>query len=183
MIFDLAVTMSGLALMVGFVVTRHRGDRAAIDDLLGLLPVAPTFDPAPTGGGDSAEAVELEGLAGRAKDLADDVLRRVDQTHALGRALEQARIPMHPAEFLIVTGAAGLGVGTLLLALTGSVVLVVLGPLAAGMVSFRLVRRRVTKRRKAVEAQLPDALSLVASSLSAGHTFLRSIQMMCEEAG
>ena len=29
---------------------------------------------------------------------------------------------------------------------------------------------------------MPDALSLIASSLSAGHTFLRAIQMMCEES-
>ena len=41
---------------------------------------------------------------------------------------------------------------------------------------------RVARRRKAFEAQLPDALTLIASSLSAGHTFLRAIQMMCEEA-
>jgi tight adherence protein B len=42
--------------------------------------------------------------------------------------------------------------------------------------------RRITKRRKQFEEQFPDALSLIASSLSAGHTFLRAIQMMCEEA-
>ncbi|HEV7887693.1 MAG TPA: type II secretion system F family protein, partial [Acidimicrobiales bacterium] len=38
-------------------------------------------------------------------------------------------------------------------------------------------------RRRAIEAQLPDALSVVAGSLSAGHTFLRSLQLLCEEAG
>src|SRR5207244_12572024 len=42
--------------------------------------------------------------------------------------------------------------------------------------------RRITKRRKKFEEQFPDALSLIASSLSAGHTFLRAIQMMCEES-
>jgi tight adherence protein B len=41
---------------------------------------------------------------------------------------------------------------------------------------------RIRRRRRAFEAQLPGALSLIASSLAAGHTFLRSIQMMCEEA-
>ena len=45
-----------------------------------------------------------------------------------------------------------------------------------------VLKRRVAKRRKAFEAQLPDALSLAASSLAAGHTFLRAIQMMCEES-
>jgi len=44
------------------------------------------------------------------------------------------------------------------------------------------LKRKVASRRKAFSAQLPDALSLIASSLSAGHTFLRAIQMMCEES-
>jgi tight adherence protein B len=53
-----------------------------------------------------------------------------------------------------------------------------MGPVAA----TGFVRWRIARRRKAFEAALPDALTLIASSLSAGHTFLRAIQMMCEEA-
>jgi tight adherence protein B len=98
-------------------------------------------------------------------------------------ALERARIPLRAGEYVIVTAAAGLGVAALLLALTGSVLFALVGPALAAIVSVQLVRRRISKRRKRFEAQLPDALSLVASSLSAGHTFLRAIQMMCEEAG
>ncbi|HEX2272466.1 MAG TPA: type II secretion system F family protein, partial [Acidimicrobiales bacterium] len=45
-----------------------------------------------------------------------------------------------------------------------------------------VVKRRVAKRRKRFETQLPGALSLIASSLSAGHTFLRAIQMMVDES-
>jgi tight adherence protein B len=44
------------------------------------------------------------------------------------------------------------------------------------------LKQKVSARRRAFSAQLPDALSLIASSHSAGHTFLRAIQMMCEEA-
>jgi tight adherence protein B len=44
-----------------------------------------------------------------------------------------------------------------------------------------VLRRRIAKRRRKFEQQFPDALTIIASSLSAGHTFLRSIQMMCEE--
>ena len=43
--------------------------------------------------------------------------------------------------------------------------------------------RRISKRRKRFEEQFPEALTLIASSLSAGHTFLRAIQMMTQEAG
>jgi len=53
---------------------------------------------------------------------------------------------------------------------------------AAFVVGNLYLTRRITKRRKKFEAQFPDALSLIASSLSAGHTFLRAIQMMCEES-
>ena len=42
--------------------------------------------------------------------------------------------------------------------------------------------RRILNRRKKFEESFPEALTLIASSLSAGHTFLRSIQMMNQEA-
>ena len=41
---------------------------------------------------------------------------------------------------------------------------------------------RSAKRRKAFEQQMPEALSLIAASLEAGHTFLRSVEMMVEES-
>jgi tight adherence protein B len=54
--------------------------------------------------------------------------------------------------------------------------------IAAPFVAKAYLARRINKRRKAFEEQLPEALSVIASSLSAGHTFLRSIQMLCEES-
>ncbi|MEA2828984.1 MAG: pilus assembly protein CpaF [Actinomycetota bacterium] len=184
MLFAFVVALGGAGLMAGFLV-RSRRARGAIDELLDLLPLAPwgevTAAPDSVSAGD--DGPPLEGLAGRAKDLADHVVGRVDHRRALGLALERARIPLHAGEYVIVTAAAGLGVAALLLALTGSIVFALVGPAVAAIVSGQMVRRRIAKRRKRFEAQLPDALSLVASSLSAGHTFLRAIQMMCEEAG
>jgi tight adherence protein B len=83
---------------------------------------------------------------------------------------------------VIVTIAVGLAAAALMLGITGQPVLAVavagLSPLGSRFV----VRHRIAKRRKAFEAQLPGALTLVASSLAAGHTFLRAVQMMCEES-
>ncbi|MGH9152043.1 MAG: type II secretion system F family protein, partial [Acidimicrobiales bacterium] len=57
------------------------------------------------------------------------------------------------------------------------------GALAGAVAAGAMVpRAKIARRRRAFEAQLPEALSLIASSLSAGHTFLRAIQMMTEEA-
>ncbi len=77
---------------------------------------------------------------------------------------------------------AAFAVAAVLLAVTGSGLMAMGGSVASVLVAARLVKRRVTKRTKAFSAQLPDALSLIASSLSAGHTFLRAVQMMCEES-
>ncbi len=190
MLFAAAAALGGVGLMVAFLVGHRRSEVVAIDDYLSQLPYAilaeekAAADDGPGGEGARGKApADLEGLAGRAKDLADNVIGRVDGRRSLGLALERARIPLHAGEYVIVTAAAGLGVAAVLLALTGTVMVALAGPVVAILVSTKLVRRRIRKRRKAFEAQLPDALALVASSLSAGHTFLRAIQMMCEEAG
>jgi tight adherence protein B len=69
-----------------------------------------------------------------------------------------------------------------LMLVLGQLLVAAAGVMVGPLVTARIVRRRVAKRTKAFCAQLPDALSLVASSLSAGHTFLRAVQMMCEES-
>jgi tight adherence protein B len=61
--------------------------------------------------------------------------------------------------------------------------LLLLGVLALGPIgASAFLNQRVRARKKKFEAQFPDALSLIAGSLSAGHTFLRAIQLLCEEA-
>ncbi len=115
------------------------------------------------------------GFAGR-------MVTQFDQKGAMKASLERARIPMKPGEFVVITTCAGLGLAALLYALSGTWVFAVLGLGFAPLFANVLVKRRIAKRRRQFEAMLPDALSLIASSLSAGHTFLRAIQMMCEES-
>ncbi len=123
----------------------------------------------------SAIVENLSGFAGK-------VVESLDDKGALRARLERARIPMRPGEFVIVVGCTGAVAGAFLAAITdrwllGAVALAVTPLVAKAVLDFRVVRRR-----KKFEAQFPDALTLIASSLSAGHTFLRSIQMMTEEA-
>ena len=115
------------------------------------------------------------GLAGR-------MVTQFDAKGSLKASLERARIPMKPAEFVVISACGSVALGAILFGLTGvwlyGIVGLVVGPIAAQMV----IKRRISGRKKAFEEALPDAMSLIASSLSAGHTFLRSIQMMCEES-
>jgi tight adherence protein B len=162
----------GLALLVAAGLLYRRDADADIADVLGLAPRA-FRDP-----GDDA----MSPLTVRAVEMAGQAVDAMDRERSLGILLERAKIPLRPGEFVIVVVGAALGIAALLMAATGSMLAGVTAATVAVLAAARVVRRRVSKRTKAFEAQLPDALSLVASSLSAGHTFLRAVQMMCEES-
>ncbi|MDQ6725380.1 MAG: type II secretion system F family protein [Actinomycetota bacterium] len=174
-IFAMLAVGAGLALVVAGLLWRVRERESALAEILDLpfgerdvRPEALTENYSPL----------VEGTIG----LAGKMVTQFDEKGAMRAALERARIPMRPGEYVLVSGAGGVAVSAVLLGLTGTWIFAALG-LAAGPLGGTLyVRRRISKRRKAFEAALPDALTLIASSLSAGHTFLRAIQMMCEEA-
>lgn len=168
----LLAVLVGLGLLAAGVIMYRRDEDAAIADVLGLAPA--TF-------GEEREE-SLGAVAGRAVDLAGQAVGAMGKERSLGVVLDRARIPMRPGEFVIVVIGASLGLAAVLLLVFGQLFLAAAGVVAAPLIAARIVRRRVTKRTKAFSAQLPDALSLVASSLSAGHTFLRAVQMMCEES-
>ncbi len=164
--------VAGLGLVGAAVVLNRRDEDALIADVLGMAPAS--F------GEDREES--LSPMTGKAVDLAGQAVEVMDRQRSLGVLLDRARIPLRPGEFVIVVVGGALGFAALMLLLSGSALMALAGATAVPLVAARVVRRRVTKRMKAFSAQLPDALSLIASSLSAGHTFLRAVQMMCEES-
>ncbi len=173
-LLPLAAALLGVLLVVG---SRVLARRERVKALAELLEVPETTRPA---GPERAPARSQ--LAESTIAAAGKLVKRFDAKGALANALEQARIPLRPAELVILTAAAGLSMAALLLAFTGRWVLPLLAIALSPLVSAAIVKRRVARRRKQFEAQLPGALSLIASSLSAGHTFLRAIQMMVDES-
>ena len=174
-IFAMIFVGGGLALVVGGLLFRVREREKALAEILDLPFGERDVRPDAVSEGYSPLVEGTIGLAGKMVD-------QFDEKGDMRSALERARIPMRPGEYALIAGAATLALAAALYGVTGTVICgivgLVLGPL--GAVAF--VRYRIAKRRKAFEAALPDALTLIASSLSAGHTFLRAIQMMCEEA-
>ncbi|MGH9137367.1 MAG: type II secretion system F family protein [Acidimicrobiales bacterium] len=123
----------------------------------------------------SAIAENLTGLAGR-------VVARIDTHGALRTRLEKARVPLRPGEFVVFVACIAIAVGMVLGAIAGNLVIGLVTLVVAPLLAKAVLDGLVGRRRRQFEAQFPDALSLIASSMSAGHTFLRSIQMMTEEA-
>lgn len=109
-------------------------------------------------------------------------LEKLKLTERVSQTLARGRVPMRPAEFvLMVAGVSVLGAAFIGL-FTGSPVI---GILALGVfpwLAWTFVTAKVERRRRAFESQLPDVFTLVASSLEAGHTFLHAIEMMIEES-
>jgi tight adherence protein B len=128
------------------------------------------------------EAVtESRALFERTISLAQGGLERFNLMARVSAELERARLPLRPGEFVLVAGGGGLGLGLMTWFLTSQLLLGSLSCLAGPFLAWMFVRFRVSRRRKAFEAQLPEALALIASSLQAGHTPLRAVQSMVEE--
>jgi tight adherence protein B len=111
--------------------------------------------------------------------------RLIDQVDAKGSVLtllEQARLPIRPGELSLFVLSGGVVLGAFMAAITSSLLVGAAAVLVSPFLALAYLRRRIAVRTRRFEAQFPDALTLIGSSLSAGHTFLRAIQMMCEEA-
>ena len=107
--------------------------------------------------------------------LAGKMVSQFDPSGSLALSLERAQIPLRPGEYVIITASGGIVASILLSILTSHWWLGIGGVLVAVAIAAEFPKFRANRRRKAFEAQLPDALTLIASSLSAGHTFLRSV--------
>ena len=114
--------------------------------------------------------------------LVQSALERLDLSQRLALELSRARVPLRPGEFVSLAFVVALVGGVTGGLLSGQWLVGLIAWVALSWGSWASVMARSAKRRKAFEQQLPEALSLIASSLEAGHTFLRSVEMMVEEA-
>jgi tight adherence protein B len=165
----------GLATLVIAVLLRAREREAEIASILDL----------PFGEKDVKVEESAQGVVAFLEPgvaFANRALERFDLMTRVTEGLVRARIPLRPGEFVLVAGGTSVigSIATWLLTGQPLVGLIALVALLYG--SWFIVKMRAGRRSKAFEAQLPEALSLIASSLEAGHTFLHSISMMVEES-
>jgi tight adherence protein B len=133
---------------------------------------------------DPAVAPPSSALAGAgvaAGAAVERVLARRGRLTTWAGALERAGVAMSLPDFVLLTGVATMVLG-LLGAVTGgpllALALAVLGPLGARV----LISLRTGRRQAAFADQLDDSLQLMASSLRAGHSLLRAVDSVSQEA-
>jgi tight adherence protein B len=134
-----------------------------------------------TGAGAERGAASLipESLVVRAEKIAE----RRGFSVALRLKLDRAGMSLRTGEFVAGSALlvlAGYFVGTLLFSsLWIGMVLGIVG----GVVPLVVLNIKIARRSKRMHGQLTDVLSILASSLRAGHSFLQSLDLVAQEIG
>jgi tight adherence protein B len=123
----------------------------------------------------------LAGAGAAAGAAVERVLVRRGQLARWSAALEQAGMTTTLPDLVLIVAMIALGAGVIGTVIGGFLLglpLVLLTPLAARL----LVALRTKRRQAAFADQLDDSLQLLASSLRAGHSLLRALDALSQEA-
>ncbi len=124
----------------------------------------------------------IDGLRSRVVDAVGYVAGRRGLTRYLSTRLEQAGLPLRPAEYMTAHIVAVVLSGFVTHLLLGRFVLSVLAIILTTVAPMAWVGIRVDRRRTEFEAQLPDVLSMIAGSLRGGWGIQQAIDLVVQEA-
>lgn len=159
-------------LLVIILLGKPRGAPGSVQDRLGSLS-----NTAPTKGVFGRFA-----FLRRAARSAESAAANRGATNMIESALEQANLPLKPGEAIVAAIGLSLVAFVLASALLQSIVW---GTVAAAVVligALLFVNNVAARTKKKFEAQLPDTLNLLATSLRAGYSLLQAVEAVGEEA-
>ena len=99
----------------------------------------------------------------------------------LDAQLEAAGISLRSGEFVVATVGAGLLAAVLAAAMLQNVLLAAVIGLVGALVPTVVLRTALSRRADKMREQLPDVLTIMASSLRAGHSFLQALDTTARE--
>jgi tight adherence protein B len=99
----------------------------------------------------------------------------------LDAELEAAGVSLRSGEFVVASAVGCLVFGVLGAALFRSWLLALVVAVIGGAFPMVLLRSALSKRADRLREQLPDVLTIMASSLRAGHSFLQSLDTTAKE--
>jgi len=119
--------------------------------------------------------------------LLQRLLQHSPRAERIADDLDRAGLSLRVGEYLALSIAVGLALALaarlLLPSGIGGLAGMVVGALLGLLIPRWFVSRRIRRRRAAIEANLPDALDMIARSLRAGTGLLAGIEAMAEQIG
>jgi tight adherence protein B len=128
-----------------------------------------------------ATDVRLHGRASNFFAPIDRALVRYSWAERSRLELDQADLALHISEFVIMRALGTLATFAIIALVGGFQLLFILFGLIAAAVAYwqfgAFVRRRISRRRNAIDTQLDQALVSIAGSVRAGFSFLQACQL------
>jgi tight adherence protein B len=168
----------GLALALPMFTSRRQQRVEAIEQY--VSPVVMTSD-------DKSATATASSLSNSLVNLGDKVMEGRESTSKTMALIERADLPLRAGEWwLLRIVAVVVGIAVALLLFRGgfaTTMFALAAGSALGYVLPAVVLRTLAKRRcKKFESQLPDVLTLVASSLSTGFSLLQALDAVAKDA-
>ncbi len=134
--------------------------------------------------GSSQSATDIKDRVARsAVELAGRVTEKRGLDESIGLRLEAAGLLLKPAEWLLIlAGSTVLGVVVGALISGFGLVAIAIAGLLGFAIPYLYLSIRVSRRRKEFDSVLPETLTLVAGSLSAGHSIQQSFDTVVRES-
>ena len=165
-----ALVAAGIVTIAWGIASRVKTRGQALARLLDLERADPTESPQ-----------TLVALMERAGAVADRAFKGTTTTARLQTVLAAAGIRLRPGEFGVIVVLAGVGAGGIATILSGWPILGMTALVTIPVGAYAWMRRRATKRRRALETQLPTVLQLLAGSLDSGASMLHAMEIVASE--
>ncbi len=120
--------------------------------------------------------------ANRAAELFERLLERLGLKERLALALDRAGLDTTPGAFSALVSLTTVTLFCLVLVAAGSGK-AIFTAVATPVVAYAVLLVRAYRRSRAFEAQLPEILDLLSSSLKAGHGFQHALQNLANDIG
>jgi tight adherence protein B len=136
---------------------------------------------------EKAKSVKPQALSASLINLGDKVMEGRESTSKTMARIERADLPLRAGEWWVLRiVAVVLGIAGAILLFGGSVgrtaFAILLGTVVGYVLPAFVLRFLARRRSKKFEAQLPDVLTLVASSLSTGFSLLQALDAVSKDA-
>ncbi len=134
-------------------------------------------------GAEDTTTTRAAGVTGVIREAVAAVAGRRGLTPLVHRKLERAGLPLRAVEYMYLHFIGVIAAGMIVQLLVGSLWFSLLVVIVATLLPILLLESAITRRRHAFEEQLPDILSMMASSLRAGWGVQQSIDLVVQEIG